>query len=89
MSNIRRNGRSRKPPIGASPELISHHIDAHDRSCLNTTPHPTDPLPARTCPCGRSMILCCGNCGTPLFTGFRPGFRPCRHARELVNLSAA
>lgn len=67
----------RPVPVGASPEVLSHHADQH--------PCPLDAAPVvRICPCGSTHALCCPHCERIVFACARRGTPMCDHLAELL-----
>ena len=63
------------PTIGASAEVIAHHVEQHGcGTCLS------DCL-EMVCACGTTVALACALCRQPLFIVVRPGTW-CWHAEE-------
>jgi hypothetical protein len=60
------------PRIGASPEIIRHHLSHHP--CKDA--HPIEVL----CPCGNAVAILCSECGDPMFLAVNPEVW-CDHAQ--------
>lgn len=66
--------------VGASPEVIEHHIGLHP--C-----HSTETRIA-ICPCGRALAIICDECDEPMFGVAGPGDAACEHLAELLGMEA-
>lgn len=62
--------------VGASEEVIRHHVDVHPCGKQNYR--------EVVCPCARCIALACEVCDTPVFLAVSPNEDPCEHALELL-----
>jgi hypothetical protein len=65
---------NRLPHIGASPEVIRHHLDVH--------PCKTARVLETECPCGHAVALICSECAEPLFLAVNSEDW-CSHAEQM------
>lgn len=67
--------------IGASVELVRHHLAEHDRTCTGEFEHAEQKV---TCPCGSCAVLLCGRCHGPVLLGMDRDRPVCEHAEALI-----
>jgi hypothetical protein len=64
-----------EPAVGASEEVLQHHLELHERDCGSGTASTT-----RVCPCKSCLVWACTRCGEPMFWTYKAW---CEHAAAL------
>jgi hypothetical protein len=63
--------------IGASPEVLKHHGEAHARSCPDSTPV------EMACSHRTTIIIACSDCRQAVYLVTWPHATECHHAAEI------